>query len=117
MDRSTTSTLPFVKSIGACAWGVVAIGCLVFFGGWVLDVTALKNVIPGTVVMKASTAFALASIGASLLLLRTPDPPAMRRDAGLACAAFPLAVPRLPERVQPRVEPDPVLGQPGTMPV
>lgn len=70
----------------------MSIGFVVFFGGWGLDVAALKNVVPGTVFMKASTASALASAGASLLLMHNPDASGRRRSGGIACATYPLAV-------------------------
>ena len=76
----------------ACGWLLVVVGTLVFAGGWLLDVTALKNVIPGTVVMKASTAAALACLGASLLLLLDPAVSARRRAAGKALAIAALAI-------------------------
>lgn len=82
----------FRRSIEVCAWAAILAGTVVFFGGWVLDVTALKNVIPGTVVMKASTASALVSVGASLLLLRDPTVHGWRRAIGISCAVFPLAM-------------------------
>jgi len=92
MTRPSTPALPFRAGVLVCAWAVVAIGCIVLFGGWMLGVSALKNVVPGTVFMKASTASALASAGASLLLLRNPDASRRRRSAGMACAIYPLAV-------------------------
>lgn len=84
--------LRFARSVAVCGSAVALTGCVVFFGGWVLDVTQLKNVIPGTVVMKASTASALASLGVALLLLRLPDPRPLRRRAGQVCAVLPICI-------------------------
>ena len=86
-----STAAPFRRSTALCAWAAVVTGCLVLLG-WALDVHALKNLVPGTVVMKAGTAASLASLGASLLLLRTPDPGVRRRAAAAACALFPLAM-------------------------
>ncbi len=90
VEKEDGTAPPFRKSTAACAWAGVATGFVVFFGGWVMDVTALKNVVPGTVVMKASTAAALASLGLSLLLRMRPAPSRLRRIVGVACAVFPL---------------------------
>lgn len=89
--RDATTAAPFRRSTAFCAWAAIVTGCVVLLG-WALDVHALKNLVPGTVSMKAGTAAALASLGASLLLLRTPDPRGRRRAAAAACALFPLAL-------------------------
>jgi diguanylate cyclase (GGDEF)-like protein len=43
-----------------------AIGCLVFVGGWVLGIGALKSVLPGLATMKVNTALCIAALGAGL---------------------------------------------------
>jgi len=44
------------------------VGCLVFIGGWVLGVGALKSVLPGLATMKVNTALCIAALGVGLAL-------------------------------------------------
>lgn len=47
----------------ALIWLTIAIASLVLLGGWVCGVVALRNVVPGTVGMKAWTAIDLGRVG------------------------------------------------------
>src|SRR5262249_44219075 len=70
---------------GFCGFIAFVVGATVVCG-WVLDVTALKTVLPGLASMKANTAIGLAAAGAALVL-------AMRsRTAGGRAAAAGLAL-------------------------
>jgi diguanylate cyclase (GGDEF)-like protein len=53
----------------AFVWTAIVIAGLVLVGGWVCGVVALRNVVPGTVGMKAWTAIGLLSAAISLLAL------------------------------------------------
>lgn len=50
-------------SIGTLA---AVLGCLVFIGGWVLGIGALKSVLPGLATMKGNTALCIVALGAGL---------------------------------------------------
>lgn len=54
------------------AYVVIATGLIVLVAGWGMDLPTLRNVVPGTVEVKPSTAFALMLTGASVLLLVDP---------------------------------------------
>jgi diguanylate cyclase (GGDEF)-like protein len=73
----------------ALIWLTIAIALVVLIGGWALDVTVLRNVVPGTVAMKSWTALGLLSAATALLLsLEMPSRHATR--LARAAAAFPL---------------------------
>jgi len=91
-QNPSTAPAPFRRFTGASAWVLMATGVIVLVGGWALDVTPLKNVVPGTIAMKASTATALASLGAGLLLLRDPQVAPARRAAGWLCGLVPIVI-------------------------
>ena len=60
----------------------LTIGSVVLVGGWVCGIDVLKNLIPGTVSMKASTAFGLIGGSVALLLLADPSASSARRRTG-----------------------------------
>jgi hypothetical protein len=62
---------------------------VVFAGGWVLDVRALRTIIPGAVGMKAATAVLRMCGAASLLLLAREPQTAVTRRIGRSLATLP----------------------------
>jgi diguanylate cyclase (GGDEF)-like protein len=65
-------------AIASCAL-VVLVGLVVLIGGWVFGRVELRNLVPGTVGMKALTAIGLLSASLSLLAaLSEPRPPRLR---------------------------------------
>ena len=76
----------WVTVCGAFAVLVGAIGLL----GWLIDVQALKNVISGTVTMKAPSAFSLICAGGALCALADPEAPPGRRRLGHILATIPV---------------------------
>jgi PAS domain S-box-containing protein len=67
-----------------------AVGCLVLFG-WIFDIAALKQILPGLATMKANTAITLMLSGLSLDLWHQGSGRALRR-ASRACAALGLLI-------------------------
>jgi diguanylate cyclase (GGDEF)-like protein len=70
-----------------CGGFVAVAGSLVLLIGWLGNVTVVKEMVPGTVAMKASTSLMFVLCGAALVLI--PGGGARRRF-GQACAAFSL---------------------------
>lgn len=77
---------PMRREAAAFGWLAIASGLVVLVGGWCFGFEFLKNIVPGTIAMKASTASALILLGASLLLLLEPEGKPRRRRVGIACA-------------------------------
>ncbi len=84
----------------ACAL-VAAIGAVVLVGGWVLGRPELRNIVPGTVGMKALTAVGLLLAAGSLAAALQPAPGRARRwtSRGLAIATLLLGLIVLAEHV------------------
>jgi diguanylate cyclase (GGDEF)-like protein len=79
---------PFRRLIWISSLAVILVAAVVLIGGWILDVRALRTIIPGAVGMKASTAFMLALCGIALLLV-APE----RQTVGMRWLGRLLAVP------------------------
>jgi signal transduction histidine kinase len=86
---STEPTSRLISSLRffshAAAVTAIVVGALVLVG-WMLDIPALKSVLPGLVTMKANTALALLLAGVSLWLLRTEQAYEWARRIAQACA-------------------------------
>jgi diguanylate cyclase (GGDEF)-like protein len=91
MDAEDVPVVPALRRLcrGASALVLAAV-TMVFFGGWGLGVTVLRNLVPGTVEMKPMTAVALLFCAASLWLLLDGGVARGRRLAGYVCAAVPV---------------------------
>ncbi len=84
-DPGTTRSLQvFAAVVGYFA---VCLGAVVLVGGWGLDITSLKSVLPGLSTMKANTALGIAALGTSLALA---DNGPRLRVVGMAAGALAL---------------------------
>ena len=83
------STPPLQAACRGLIWLTIAIALLVLVGGWVLDVAVLRNVVPGTVGMKSSTALGLLGSATALLAL-TGGPSRARTAYARGAATFTL---------------------------
>ncbi|MBC8319291.1 MAG: PAS domain S-box protein [Bacteroidetes bacterium] len=69
MEKSNTALIKLMQSFSRITGiAVFLVGCLVILG-WILDVTALKNIFTNFVSMKMNTAVCFALAGASLFIL------------------------------------------------
>jgi PAS domain S-box-containing protein len=67
LKQQLTHSLALKQSVARIASiCVVIVGCLVFFGGWGLNLTAFKSIVPGAAEMKANTALCFILAGISL---------------------------------------------------
>ena len=81
-SRLISSLASLSRAAGAV---VILLGGLVLVG-WVLDITALKSVLPGLVTIKVNTAVAFVLAGMSLWMLWTGHPDQRMRRIARACA-------------------------------
>lgn len=72
MTKKTEFAASLQSSSRKAAIIVTIIGCVVLLG-WILDITALKSILPGLVSMKANTSIALILSGLSLWLWHAED--------------------------------------------
>jgi diguanylate cyclase (GGDEF)-like protein len=89
-----TVTLPAVRHVGwavRAACGIVVLtSAVVLVGGWVLGHSVLRNIVPGTVEMKALTAVGLLCASLSLLAVLAPAVGRVRRCIHRGLALVPL---------------------------
>ncbi len=86
--HSNIRRIALLKSFSRAASGtVILVGCLALVG-WVLNITALKSILPGLVTMKANTALAFVLAGVSLWILCAEQTDQRMRRIARACAAI-----------------------------
>lgn len=89
-----TVTLPAVRHMAWCVralCGVVVLtSAVVLVGGWVLGYSVLRNIVPGTVAMKALTAVGLLCASLSLLAMLAPAAGRVRSRIHRGLALVPL---------------------------
>ncbi|HEX4345281.1 MAG TPA: GGDEF domain-containing protein [Solirubrobacteraceae bacterium] len=90
MRETPSAVVHLRRSTAAACWLTVLTGIVVLVGGWVFGDVALRNIIPGTVGMKALTAIGLLCASLSLLAAtRTPGGRGLRMaHRGLALATL-----------------------------
>jgi diguanylate cyclase (GGDEF)-like protein len=88
VPRADHDRPPYRLAITLAGYGVLATALAVILVGWVLDVAAVRSVIPGAVAMKPHTAAAL-GLGAVAMLLLGPPARGRRRWVGLTLASIP----------------------------
>jgi len=88
MLRAHHDRPPYRPAITLVGYGVLAAALAVILVGWVLDVAAVRSIIPGAVAMKPHTAAALGLGAVAMLLLATPAR-GRRRKVGLLLASIP----------------------------
>lgn len=88
MARAHDDRPPYRLAITLAGYGVLAAALAVILVGWVLDVAAVRSIIPGAVAMKPHTAAALGLSAIAMLLLATPAR-GRRHAAGLLLASVP----------------------------
>jgi len=86
-SRPAIYTVTVPAGFAACAAGLVVLSSLLVLGGWIWDVSALKEISPDWAAMKPLTATSLLLAGAALRLLHRQDGGALRRRIGLVCSA------------------------------
>jgi diguanylate cyclase (GGDEF)-like protein len=79
---------PYLLAVTLLGSAVVALAITVVVVGWMLDVSAVRSVIPGAIGMKAHTAIAL-GIGATAMLLLNPQTGGWRRRWSILLATLP----------------------------
>lgn len=84
--QPTPRAVLFVRFSNGAAIAVALVGAVVLLG-WLLDITALKNVLPHLVSMKANTALSFLLLGGALLLLNADHAPGTKQRAGQVLAA------------------------------
>jgi hypothetical protein len=88
VPRAHRDRPPYRLAITLAGCGVLATALAVILVGWVLDVAAVRSIIPGAASMQPHTAIALGLGAVAMLLLATPAR-GRRRAVGLALAGVP----------------------------